>query len=143
MLWNWNTPFAEMENLRRRMDVLFDQTRHYDAGASSHFPPVNIYNHAQAVQVVAELPGVDREQLDISFVDGVLTLKGERRAAFNAAQDQGAYLRQERRMGRFEKTIQIPMEIDADGIQASLKEGVLVLDLPKADRARTRQILVN
>lgn len=144
MLWNWNTRFAEIDTLRRQMDALFEQAHREFAGTSSSFPPVNIYNQSQSVQVVAELPGVSREALDISFVEGGLTLKGERSLPdFAQGEDKVVTLRQERRLGRFEKTIRIPVDIDAEGIQAQLKEGVLVIDLPKSDKARTRQIMVN
>ncbi|MBF2053799.1 MAG: Hsp20/alpha crystallin family protein [Candidatus Sericytochromatia bacterium] len=144
MLWNWNTRFAEMDSLRRQMDALFEQAHHAFAGTSGSFPPVNIYDQPQSVQILAELPGVPRDALDISFVEGGLTLKGERQPpAAVQSEDKVVALRQERRLGRFEKTIQIPVDIDPEGIQARLQAGVLVIDLPKSEKARTRQITVN
>lgn len=139
MLWNWNTTFEEMEALRREMNRVFERTQRYTGSASS-FPPVNLYNHEQEVLVVAELPGLKKEELDITYLEGVLTLKGERQVP--EMQEQRVQLRAERPLGQFEKTVRIPIDIDVDKITARLEDGILTLTLPKAEQAKTRKIAI-
>jgi len=142
MLWNWNTAFAEMEALRRQMDSVFDHTQRYYTGGNVSFPLLNIYDHEDRVSLVTEVPGVRQQDLEISFIEGALKLKGERKSPELEAEDKVTQLRHERRLGAFEKTIRIPVDVNPDAIEARLQDGVLTIDLPKAEKARTRQIAI-
>lgn len=141
MFWNLTPVFDEMDTLRREMDALFDRTHRTLTGSTnSQFPALNLYHDAERVQVVAELPGVRKEELELQFAEGTLTLKGQRQAF--QSDDPLVQLRNERRLGHFEKSVRIPIEIDVDGIEAELKDGLLQVQLPKAARAKTRQISI-
>ncbi|MGV3525672.1 MAG: Hsp20/alpha crystallin family protein [Candidatus Sericytochromatia bacterium] len=141
MFWNLTPVFDEMDTLRREMDALFDRThRNLTGNTASQFPAINLYQDPEQVHVLAELPGVRKEDLELHFADGTLTLKGQRQPFQTEA--PLVQLRNERRLGNFEKSLRIPIEIDADGIQAELKEGLLQVKLPKAARAKTRQIAI-
>ena len=138
MLWNWTSAFDEVQSLRREMDNMLKRTHHYFNGSASQYPALNIYNHEDKVVVLAEVPGVKKADLEIEFADGRLTLKGER-----SLPDQGeqvVQLRHERHQGNFEKTVHIPLDINVDAIQAHLEAGILTLELPKAETARSKQI---
>lgn len=142
MLWNWTTAFEDMQTLRREMDHLLERSQNYFTGASTqNFPLLNIYNQEQSVLIVAEVPGVEREAIDISFTDGVLKLSGERKGSDLG--DKVAALREERGLGRFEKSIRIPLEVDAERISARLSDGLLHVELPKPEKIKPRQIAIH
>jgi len=97
-------------------------------------PPVDLYETADAYVVSAELPGLDREDLQIDFSEGRLTLSGVRRE--DSACDR--YHRMERGHGGFSRTFQLPIPIDSDSIAADLRDGVLRVTCPKAAAAFRR-----
>ena len=103
------------------------------------FPPVNVWQHEDEVLVEAELPGLKAGDLDISVSGDEMTLKGQR----DEAEQQGAtYHRRERGTGSFARVVKLPVEVQADGVEASLTDGVLLVRLPKAPEARPRKIEV-
>lgn len=138
MFWTLSNTFEEMDTLRREMEELFNRSQRVFTASGRNFPLINIYNHPEEVRVVAELPGVQKEDLDISYTKGVLKLSGQRKAT--ELSENTVQIRSERKTGNFEKTVKIPFEIDADKIHAELKNGVLQIGLPKAETVRTRQI---
>jgi len=141
MLWNWTTAFEDMQTLRREMDHLLERSQNYFTGTSTQsFPLLNIYNQEQSVLVVAEVPGLVREDIDISFVDGTLKLSGERKSV--ELGEKVAALREERGLGKFEKSIKIPVDIDSDRISAKLNDGLLSIELPKPEKVKPRQISI-
>jgi HSP20 family protein len=136
--WNLRVPYVD---LRREIDRLFDTFTGGDGGATRArvFPPVNIWEEGDNLFVEAELPGVSREDLEISAAGNELTLRGRR----SAPQDENlTYHRQERGFGEFTRVITLPAEVDANKVEASLKDGVLLLTLPKAEAAKARKIKV-
>lgn len=105
-------------------------------------PPVDIYetdNHE--VVVKAELPDLKREDINLTFENGVLTLKGERKFDTDTKQDN--YHRRERRYGAFSRSFTVPNTVDAGRISASYKDGVLTITLPQREEAKPKQISVN
>jgi HSP20 family protein len=103
-------------------------------------PPCNVYEDEHGFHIEVALPGVDRQHMDILFEDGVLTVKGERK---EASSDQARrYFAQEIGWGGFSRSCRLPSYIDPDRVSASLKEGVLRLDLPKRDEAKPRRIAI-
>jgi HSP20 family protein len=101
-------------------------------------PPCNVYEDEHGFHIEVALPGVDRQDMNILFEDGVLTVKGERK---EASSDQARrYFAQEIAWGGFSRSFRLPSYIDPDRVSASLKEGVLRLDLPKRDEAKPRRI---
>ena len=105
-------------------------------------PPVDIYetdNHE--VVVKAELPDLKREDINLTFENGVLTLKGERKLDTETKQDN--YHRRERRYGAFSRSFTVPNTVDAGRISASYKDGVLTITLPQREEAKPKQISVN
>ena len=101
-------------------------------------PLVDIEEQDDAFVVEAELPGVERENVNIEFVGNELTITGEAREK----ERKGAVRRQSRRTGRFDYRVSLPVHVDAEKIEASLKDGVLTVRVPKSERAQRRKIEV-
>jgi len=105
-------------------------------------PPVDIFeNEAREVVIKAELPEMKRDDISITFENGVLTLSGERKAEL--ATSQRGYHRQERFAGRFTRSFTVPATIDASAISATYKDGVLTVRLPQREEAKPKHIAVS
>jgi HSP20 family protein len=108
----------------------------------SWMPAVDIFETKDREYVVkAELPDLKREDINVTFENGVLTLTGERRAEFD--QNDGTYHRSERAYGRFTRSFTLPATVDANRINASYKDGVLTVRVPQREEAKPRQIAVD
>lgn len=144
-LIQWRTafePFADLRELQDRMNRLFEDRVPAFPGVergTGTFPPLDIRVDAESVLVTAELPGVALESLDLSITGDTLSLKGERKAP-EVPEDR--YHRRERSFGHFARLVSLPERVDADKIQATLKDGVLRVRLPKAASAKPRTIQV-
>jgi len=103
------------------------------------YPALNVWDEGANLCVEAEVPGVQKDGLEIYAVGDELTIKGRRPAMQTEASN---YHRQERGTGEFARVITLPVEVDADKIEAVLADGVLTLRLPKAESAKPRQIAV-
>lgn len=105
------------------------------------FPPVNVFENGEAYLVRAEIPGVDKDTLDVSVKGDELTLRGERR--ISAAEPAAAYHRRERSGGAFRRVVTLPKAVDADRIRASYKDGVLEVELPFVPELKPRKIEIH
>lgn len=128
MLVRW-APFNDVTRLRDEMDRLFSNEGVWN-------PPFDVTENADQILLEADLPGVPQEKLDIQVVDGVLTVKGERKLE----REGGRF---ERVSGTFERSFKLPPTIDTENITASTRDGVLTLKLPKRAETKPRQIKVN
>ncbi|HLI13503.1 MAG TPA: Hsp20/alpha crystallin family protein [Alphaproteobacteria bacterium] len=124
--------------LHREMNRLFDDFfRGFDLPVPSRFggaagwPNVEVSESEKDVKVVAELPGIEEKDVDVTLSDGVLTLRGEKKQESNGA------LYSERWHGRFERSIQLGAEIDPDKVTALFKNGVLTVTLGKRPEAQS------
>jgi len=101
-------------------------------------PAVDVRETDTTYEVTAELPGLSKKDVEITFENGVLTFKGERQ--FEESGDEGNFHRLERRYGAFSRSFVLPTEIETEKVDAKFKSGVLTITLPKAERARSRKI---
>jgi HSP20 family protein len=138
--------FPQFHQLRDEVDRLFSNLVAHPtvAGATRfvtgrEFPLVNLWEDMENVYAESELPGVRPEDLDVSVIGDELLIKGRRG---EAAETQMTYHRRERAMGTFNRTVPLPSEVAADRVQASLKDGVLLVTLPKAESAKPRKVQV-
>lgn len=104
-------------------------------------PAVDLYEDKDNVTVKAELPGMKKEDIEVSLEGGVLSISGERKSEKKA--EDSAARRTERFVGRFERTLTLPAAVKADQVQANYKDGILTITLPKAEEAKSRQITIN
>ncbi len=132
-------------DLWREMDRLHKEFGNFFSGYqrvtdSGTYPLLNVYDNRDEVTVTAELPGVTKEKVNITFVDGTLTLSGKLEP-LSVAQKMTA-VRRERSMGSFEKRVHVPFKVQHDLIRASFENGVLTIKLPKSDEAKPKTITI-
>jgi HSP20 family protein len=141
-----NEPVSPFLTLHREMNRLFDDVFNGFgsvpalAGRNFGWPNVEVVE-AGALRVSAELPGLDEKDVDVLVEDGVLTLKGEKRA--ETTDKERGY--SERSYGRFERSIALPFAVQEDKAEATFRNGVLTVTLPRAADApeRRRRIAIN
>jgi len=131
--------FARWDPIR---DLLAIQQRldRYSPGPSGWMPPVDLLETADRYVVIAELPGLRREDLDIQVHDDRVTIAGNRRERLQACEQ---YHRVERGHGSFSRTFQLSVPVDAARVTAELKDGLLTVTCPKAGDQSTRRIRVS
>ncbi len=141
MLMTPTSLMGQLSELRREMDRLFRELAPEltTTPAAGVFPPVNVWSDGETLFVEAEVPGVKLEDLEITAVGNELTIRGRREPL---AGDNLVYHRQERGTGEFTRVLTLPVEVDADKIEAVVRDGVLTVKLPKAEAARPRKIAV-
>ncbi len=108
------------------------------SGTGTSFPALDIAERGDAVVVQAEIPGMNREDLDISVQDNHLTLSGEKKES--EEHTEGQYYHSERRYGTFRREIPLPAGVDADKVEATYRDGILTVTLPKSEEAKPRRI---
>lgn len=123
--------FGALSELTNRLDWLRDEMQ------PSFFPPLNVWEEGQTLKVEAEIPGVKLQDVEVSFENGELTLKGEKK--FEGKETDSLH-RRERVYGAFTRSMTVPWEIVADKVTAELKDGVLTVTLPKAEAAKPRKV---
>jgi HSP20 family protein len=109
-------------------------------GVTAAYPPVNVWDDEENIHLEAELPGITRENLEITVADGnQLALQGQREPAETG---KTTWHRQERGFGSFRRTLTLPVLVDSDRIEARFERGVLHVKLPKSPKAQPRRIEV-
>jgi HSP20 family protein len=104
-------------------------------------PPVDISEEGDRLMVRAEVPGVKKDDIQIEFNEGVLTLRGERK--FEKTSDEPNFHRVERTYGTFTRSFSLPRTVDAEKIAARYEDGVLEISIPKREEAKPRQIRID
>jgi HSP20 family protein len=142
----WSDPFREFAQLQDRINRAFgDAYSRGDDGlltSGSWVPPVDIYQSGEHELVLkAELPDMNRADIDITVDNGTLTIKGEKKLAGEVKEEQ--FRRIERRYGSFSRSFSLPQTIDAGRVAADYRDGVLTVTLPVREEAKPRQIKVN
>jgi HSP20 family protein len=130
------------QDLRRQIDRVFEQVMEPGNGSlfgARAFPAANVWEDSECVYVEAEVPGVPMSDIEINVVGSELSIKGQRKPLGNG---NLTYHRQERSSGEFARFLTLPDPIDADKVEAVLKNGVLTIKLPKAEFAKPRRIEV-
>lgn len=143
-LATWS-PLNRLASLREEMNRLLDGSLAAFTGSNVGLfggwsPTVDVFQDKDNVYVKAELPGMKKEEIDISFQDGMLTICGERKEESEVR--EGESFRSERFFGKFHRTVSTPTKVDAEKITASYKDGILTVQLPKAAEAKAKQIEV-
>ena len=103
-------------------------------------PRVDVIDHDNSVVVKAELPGVEKKDLDVTMSDNTVTIKGE--VSHEREVTKGDYYRREMSSGLFSRTITLPAEVDGAKAEATYKDGVLELTLPKVAKSKRRKVAV-
>lgn len=133
------------------IDALFDLQRALDARLESGwlrdttsgtgaFPPINVFQQGDDIVAILEVPGVGKQDLEIQVKGNALRISGKKAITY----PEGASLhRRERLGGTFDRTLTVPMQINADGIKAEYRDGVLALFIPRAESDKPRSIKIS
>ncbi len=144
------SPMKELEEMRRDMDRLFEEffepfrrrrrwwPKPSEAGVV--VPSIDMYDRKNEIVVKAEIPGVDKKDIDLTITKDSLTLKGEVKREEEVKEED--YYACERSYGSFTRTIALPVEVDSEKAKATFKNGVLEIILPKKEEAKPKEIKV-
>ena len=134
-------PLNALMNLQRELDHVFDNPRGLDLGLSGRgvFPAVNVFSDQDSYVVRMEIPGVSAEQINIESHGRTLTISGKRESR---APQGGSFHRRERNSGQFSRSLQLPADLDLSRAEASYKQGMLTIRIPKREETKPRQIAV-
>ena len=135
--------FDRFAVLRGELDRLFDSSfapAFRTPGSSNRWTPaLDVYQDKDQFTVVAELPGLKKEEIELSLHDGVLTISGERK---QEKKGEEGY-RNERFFGRFQRSVTLPASVEDNKVKATYQDGILKVVLPKAEEAKPKQIEVS
>jgi HSP20 family protein len=147
-LIRWQRPISTWQNLeqlsglRAEIDRLFESPLTELARASQLLsgwtPALDVHEEKDNIIVRVELPGMKKEDIELSLHDGSLSISGERKSE-KKFEDAEVY-RAERFVGRFQRTVTLPAPVAADRVKAQYKDGVLTVTLPKTEEAKPKQI---
>jgi HSP20 family protein len=141
--WNWS-PLDQLSTLRQEINRLFENPL-ADFNGTEAFntwaPALDLYENKDNLVVTAELPGMKKEDIDISLHEDNLVIAGERKEEKQYGENETQ--RAERFYGRFQRSIALPKKVDVGAIKASYKDGILTVTLPKSPEAKPRQIEVS
>ena len=127
--------------LRDFMNLHFPFFPQEKAGMNTWSPALDVHDDKDAFTVTLEAPGLKKEDFEISWHDGALSIAGERKEEKEAQEKN--YFRRERFFGRFARSVSLPADVQSDKIAAAHKDGVLTITLPKAEEAKPKQIEVS
>ena len=144
---NWLDPFSEMENLQKQMNQLFDFSLSRNLFGDNTLlsgqwsPAIDVYDSKDNVLVKVDLPGLTKDEIEVSIQDNNLILKGEKRKDTEVKEEN--YYKTERFYGSFYRTVPLPSAVDQTKVESSYKDGVLTLELPKKEEAKPKQIPID
>jgi HSP20 family protein len=141
MAFVFTDPFETLFNFQQALDEL-RASAWLEAGLSGQgaFPPLNVFRKEHDIVVIAEVPGVRKDDLSIEAKGNTIRIAGTKRIVFG---DGTSVHRRERRSGKFDRTVTLPVEIDAESIKAECRDGILAVFLPRAERDKPRAIAIN
>ena len=137
------SPFNEINRIRNEIFRIFEDPFGFASSAASTLfegwtPPVDVHEDKDRITVRAELPGMKKENIEVTVVGDTLTISGERKQ--EEEKRQGEMYRSERYVGRFQRTISLPTDVDPNKVQATYKDGVLNVVVNKSEQAKRKQI---
>jgi HSP20 family protein len=143
-----NIPYFDRDTFLTPFDKMFDQmveTQFPDITksvgvrpyAGSAYPKVNVYEYDDKVGIIAEIPGLDKKQLEVSVEEGVLTISGDKHSAF---ENEGAkVLRRELKQSSFKRQFELGELLDGENIKANFKDGILSVEVPKLESEKPKK----
>jgi HSP20 family protein len=138
-------PFRDLGDIQGEMNRLFDSFfgRPSQVGGVERVwtPAVDMYETKDELVVAAELPGLNEKDIHLSITGDMVTLRGERR--WNQEVKQDSYYRGERWYGKFERTLPLPIPIQADKVKAQYRDGVLTITLAKVEEIKAKEIKID
>lgn len=142
MYRRFRTPsiWREMNRMQSEMDKLFNEVSPRRVRTAPNYPAVNIWADEDSALVTAEIPGIEKDDLEINVTGDTLSISGERK--LDEIPEGAQYHRRERGSGKFSRDIQMPYTVDAKNVKASFKNGVLEIELPRVEAEKPKRIAV-
>lgn len=134
--WIWQ----EMNRLQRDMNRLFGHMSTNRERVTQTYPAINIWADENSALITAEIPGVNRDDMELNVTGDTLSIMGER--IHDELPEGAKYHRNERSYGKFNRNIQLPYTVDVDKVKASFKNGVLEIVLPRVEAEKPKKITV-
>ena len=137
------SPSTEVRSLQREIDRMFESLLPRGNGDSEQAvwaPRVDLAETDHAYFIHLDVPGMKKDEFEVSFQDGSLTVSGERKHL--ETEDSRSLVRVERRYGRFYRSFDLPKSVDSSKIEASYIDGVLTIEVPKAEESKPRTVQV-
>ena len=143
-----NIPFFNRDEFLTPFDKMFDQlvetqfpdmvkqvgVKPYQGSA---YPKVNVYEYDDRVGIIAEIPGLDKQQLQVEVEDGILTIAGDKHSAFE--DDSAKVIRRELKQSSFKRSFELGELLDGENINANFKDGILSVDVPKIEPEKPKK----
>ena len=140
--WGLRSAFQELDRVRQMLDGI--QDRSLDFGLpnlhAGVFPSINLTEDKENYYIRAELPGIAKDDLEIEATGNNISISGERKIP--AIGEGARYHRRERESGKFSRVVGLPGDVSAEKVNASLADGILKLTVPKAEKAKPKQISI-
>lgn len=142
MYRRYRTPsiWQEMNRLQRDMNRLFGDYVPGRVQAAPSYPAMNVWADENSALITAEIPGIDKDDLEINVTGDTLSLSGERK--LEDLPEGTRYHRQERTSGKFNRSVQLPYTVDVQKVKATFKNGVLKIVLPRIEAEKPKKIAV-
>ena len=132
--------WQEMDQLQREMNRLFNASSKGRVFTAPSYPAINIWTNDEGQLISAEMPGVNPEDIDIDVTGDALSISGERKP--DKVMKDAHYHRRERSYGSFSRTVQLPFMVDTNKVEASFKNGILMISLPRAEADKPKKITI-
>ena len=140
MVATFSDPFEALFDLQRALEARRASDWLQDATTSmGPFPPINVFQQGEDYLAIIELPGVNKDDLEVQAKENLIRISGKK--TINYKEGVSVH-RRERVSGEFDRTLSIPVQVDADGIKAEFRDGVLALLLPRAESDKPRSIKI-
>ena len=139
--WNPASAYLTREPFSRLFDTFFNDLQGEEVANRGWMPPVDIQETADAYKLEAELPGLTKDDINITLENNVLRLSGERKFEKDAKKEN--YHRVERTYGTFTRAFALPQQVNPEGVRAAFENGILTLTVPKAEQAKPRKISIS
>ncbi len=140
MVVRMRDPFATLAAVQRAMDTVLGGDVLGTRITGSAYPPVRVYKEDEDFVVVAELPGVRKEDLDVQVSGDTVRIKGKKSAAY---QGKAGAEQRDAEAGEFDRTLTLPVQLDVGKVAADYRDGVLTIRLPRAESERPRSVSIN
>ena len=144
---SWWDPFRDLETIQNEMNKLFDSSllrfgdRNVGLLDGAWSPAVDVYDSKDNVMVKADVPGMKKDEIDVSVHGDTLIIKGEKKQEKETKEKD--FVRTERFYGSFNRALRLPATVDASKVNASYKNGVLELVLPKKEESKPKQLKID
>jgi HSP20 family protein len=132
-------PMNELDDMSRLFDEMWRRSQH-SSGGTNWYPAIDVRENETDYKIVAELPGMSKDDVKISVTDNIVTIRGEKKA--QVEENNENWHQTERTYGAFERSFTLGTSVDPSGVKARFENGVLTVTLPKSEEARPREVQI-